>query len=115
MIIMRYLFQVVAWILVVAIAGLSIVPPEYRVVTSFPQPLEHFSIFLLVGLAFCLGYPYRYMAQGVVLVLFAAAVELAQVWIPGRHARLRDFLAALLGIGVGVGLAYVSARLANRR
>ena len=47
---MRFLFHIVAWLLVAAIVGLSIVPPEYRVVTDFPRLLEHFSIFPLVGL-----------------------------------------------------------------
>jgi VanZ family protein len=111
---MRFLFQIMAWLLVAAIVGLSIVPPAYRPVTDLPQPLEHVLIFLFVGLAFCLGYSYRYATQTIALVLFAAGVELLQIWTPGRHARLSDFFAALLGIGIGIGLALATTKLANR-
>ena len=53
--------------------------------------------------------------QSIALVLFAAAVELMQVWVPGRHPRLSDFAAAVLGLGLGTGLAYVSTRMARGR
>ena len=104
-----------AWVLVVGIVGLSIIPPDYRVITDLPRPLEHLSIFLLAGLAFGLGYPDRYPSQTIALVLFAAAVELVQVWVPGRHARLSDFAAGLVGLTLGTGLAYVSTRMARHK
>jgi VanZ family protein len=110
---MKRLSQVLAWVLVFGIVGLSIVPPDYRVITVLPRPFEHLSIFLLTGLAFGLGYPDRYPLQSIALVLFAAAVELMQVWAPGRHARASDFAAAVLGLGLGTGLAYFSTRMAR--
>ena len=112
---MKRLSQVLAWVLVFGIVGLSIVPPDYRIITDLPRPFEHLSIFLLTGLAFGLGYPDRYPMQSIALVLFAAAVELVQVWAPGRHPRLSDFVAAVLGLGLGIGLAYVSTRMARGR
>jgi VanZ family protein len=112
---MKRLSQVLAWVLVFGIVGLSIVPPHYRVITDLPRPFEHLSIFLLAGLAFGLGYPDRYPLQSIALVLFAAAVELVQVWVPGRHPRLSDFAAGVLGLGLGIGLAYVSTRRARGR
>lgn len=112
---MRCSSQVVAWVLVFSIVVLSIVPPDYRVITDLPRPLEHLSIFLITGLAFGLGYPYRYLAQSIALILFAAAVELVQVWIPGRHARLSDLAAGVLGLCVGTSIAYVSTRLLRQR
>ncbi len=54
---MKRLSQVLAWVLVFGIVGLSIVPPDYRVITGLPRLFEHFSIFLLAGVAFGLGYP----------------------------------------------------------
>ena len=112
---MKRLSQVLAWVLVFGIVGLSIVPPDYRIITDLPRPFEHLSIFLLTGLAFGVGYPDRYPMQSIALVLFAAAVELIQVWAPGRHPRLSDFAAAVLGLGLGIGLAYVSTRMARDR
>jgi VanZ family protein len=112
---MKRLSQVLAWALVFGIVGLSIVPPDYRVITDVPRPIEHLSIFLLTGVAFGVGYPDRYPMQSIALVLFAAAVELMQVWVPGRHPRLSDFAAGVLGLGLGIGLAYVSTRMARAR
>ena len=112
---MKRLSQVLAWVLVFGIVGLSIVPPDDRVVTDLPRPFEHLSIFLLTGAAFGLGYPDRYPMQSIALVLFAAAVELVQVWVPGRHPRLSDFAAGVLGLGLGIGLAFISTRIARGR
>jgi len=110
----RHLLQFAAWLLLCGVVGLSIVPPDYRLVTGLPHHLEHFAIFLLVGLLFGLGYPYRYLVQRVGLILFAATVELVQVWVPGRHARFSDLVASVLGLLVGLGLASVWVRLARR-
>ena len=112
---MKRLSRVLAWVLVFGIVALSIVPPDDRVVTDLPRLLEHLSIFLLAGLAFGLGYPDRYPLQTIALVLFAAAVELVQVWVPGRHARLSDFAAGVVGLSLGTGLAYVSTRMARQK
>ena len=67
------------------------------------------SSFCSSGLAFGLGRP-AVPVQLVALLSFTATIELAQLWAPGRHARLSDFIVDALGIGVGIGLAYVVAR-----
>ena len=59
---------------------------------GLPRLVEHFSIFFATGLAFGVGYPQRRLFQFVALLAFAAAIELAQLLVPGRHARLSDFL-----------------------
>jgi VanZ family protein len=96
----RIVFRVGAWLLVLAIIVLSIIPPYYRATTDLPRPVEHFSIFLITGLAFDVAYPCRYVVQIVYLVLFAGIVELIQLEVPGRHARVSDFLASALGLAV---------------
>ena len=50
----------------------------------------------LVGLTIGLGYPSRHSAQSVFL-LCTAAVELAQLWARGRHARTGDFPVNMMG------------------
>ena len=110
--VIQRLFQLLAWVLVVGIVSLSIVPSDYRVVTDLPRPLEHLAVFLLTGLAFVFGYPGRCLFQCVGLSLFAAAIELLQLWVPGRHARLSDFIAGFAGVILGTGLGYLSTKLA---
>lgn len=106
----RRIFLVGAWLLLFVIAAFSVIPPDYRVATDVPHVVEHFAAFLLLGLAFGLGYPRRYLAQSVFLLLFTAAIELAQLWTPGRHARFSDVLVNSLGVTFGIALAYLVAR-----
>ena len=100
--------RVTAWLLLFLIAVFSVISPYYRVVTIVPHTVEHLASFLFVDLAIGLGYPSRHRAQSVFL-LCTAAIELAQLWAPGRRARIGDFLVNLLGLSVGIALAYLAA------
>jgi hypothetical protein len=101
--------RICAWFLTALIVALSLVPSWLRPVTGTPHNVEHFAIFGLTGLAFGIGYRPRIQAA-IGLVIFAGAVELAQLFDPGRHARVSDFivdaLAALAGLAVA---AYAGA------
>ena len=48
--------RVSAWILAVAIAVLSVVPPELRPDTGVPHYFEHFLVYAAMGAAFGIGY-----------------------------------------------------------
>jgi VanZ family protein len=104
----KKILQTTAWLLLLTIAGLSLVSPWYRPMTNIPHALEHFAIFFATGLAFGLGYSSPYLYRLIPLIGFTAAVEIAQLWAPGRHARLSDFLINVLA--VSIGLAWVSAQ-----
>jgi VanZ family protein len=110
---MRKLYQIVAWGLLVAIAVLSFGPPNSRPETGAPHSFEHLALFVPTGLAFALGYSPRYVPQLFGLVAYAAVVELVQIWIPGRHARLSDLIINALGLCIGVGLGILSQRIAH--
>ena len=93
-----------AWLLMAAITALSILPAEFR-----PSFLEHFTVFLLTGMAFCFGYRDRKVVVSVFLLLFAGSLEFAQLWIPGRHSRLSDLLVNIAGALVGIAaIAFMS-------
>src|SRR5262245_58506013 len=70
---------------------LSLGPPSIRPVTGAGHGLEHLLMFLATGVAFALGYPRRYWLLAIALLAFAAAIEIAQIWVPGRHARPERF------------------------
>jgi VanZ family protein len=91
------------------IVVLSVVPPDYRPVTPASHNVEHLVIFFLMGLAFGLGYASRPFLQVLELVAFSAAIELLQLSIPGRHARLSDFLVNAVSVALGIGLAALTA------
>ncbi len=91
-----------AWSLVAIITVLSVVPPLLRPVTGTSQYWEHLAVFALTGLTFGLGYRGKpiYTTSG--LVAFAAVVEIIQLWVPGRHARMSDFVIDALSASIGV-------------
>lgn len=93
--------RIAAWSLAAAIVVLSLVPPFLRPETAVPHELEHFLIFVVTGAAFGLGYNVRLALLATELVSFAGAVEIAQLFVPGRHARLSDFVVDAMSICAG--------------
>ena len=97
--------RVVAWLLLLAIVVLSVVPPSSRPTTSAPHQIEHAAIFLATGISFGMAYLGREWLLSIGAIIFCAAIELVQLYVPGRHARLSDFMVdattAVLGIFMG--------------
>ncbi|TMJ05582.1 MAG: VanZ family protein [Alphaproteobacteria bacterium] len=106
----RRLFQAIGWLCVLAVIALSLVSPALRPVTFLPHSLEHAAIFAVTGLALGLGYPGGLARHAAMLVIFAAAIELAQFYAPGRHPRMIDFVVDALGACAGAALAAVITR-----
>ena len=98
----------VAWLLAAAVTFVTLGPALYRPQSNLGQNGEHTLVFGLVGAAFALAYPrHRPIAAGLAIILLGV-LELLQLAVPGRHARLEDFvvdaLAALAGFAI-TGLA----------
>jgi VanZ family protein len=97
--------RVAAWLLLSAIVVLTLVPPSLRPTTFVPHKIEHAGIFLAVGISFGMGYVGRERLLSIGAIVFCAVIELAQLYVPGRHARLSDFIvdaiAGLIGVFVG--------------
>jgi VanZ family protein len=81
-----------AWILAATIALLTLVPPAARPTTALPHDLEHAAIFAAAGAAFAIAYRSRLFSLIKGAILYAAVLELAQFLVPGRHARIEDFV-----------------------
>jgi len=108
---MQKFFRVAAWLLALAIIVLSVSPASVRPVTGAGQGLEHLSIFIALGMAFGFGYPRRFLRLTLALIVFTLAIEIAQIWVPGRHARLSDFLIDAAASCLGVGLSWLLLKL----
>jgi len=94
--------RVVAWFALAAIIVLSLVPPGARPVTFVPHKIEHAGLFFVDGIAFGIAYGGYEWPLSVGAVVFCAVLELAQLMIPGRHARLSDFFVDAIAICIGV-------------
>ena len=112
---MRRLSQIAASLLVIGISLVSLVPPSLRPVTGTPHNFEHLAIFLLTGIAFAIGYPRRHFRQSIGLVIFSGLIEIMQLWVPGRHARLSDFIVDASAACIGVATSCVTERLVSTR
>src|SRR5215510_7239632 len=109
---MQRIFQAAAWLLAGIIVVLSLSPASVRPTTGAPHDLEHLLIFLATGMAFGFGYPDRFRLPTIIAQpTFAAAIEVTQIWAPGRHARMSDFLVDAVASCLGVGLSFAFVRL----
>jgi len=94
--------RIAAWCLAATIVILSLVPPSLRPETGAPQILEHFTIFAATGFTFGLGFKRRHGLLAIFLVIFSGSIEIAQLFVPGRHARLSDFLIDSVAACIGL-------------
>lgn len=97
--------RIVAWILASAVAFVTLGPPSYRPHSDLGQNGEHALAFVLVGLAFGFAYGRNRRATAVISILLIGLLEILQLWMPGRHARLGDFIVDALAACVGLLLA----------
>jgi VanZ family protein len=106
--------RIAAWSLATAIVILSLVPPTLRPETSAPHSVEHFLIYVATGFGFGLGYKRRHDLLAIFLVTFCGSIEVAQLFVPGRHARFSDFIidavAACIGLVMSSLLSLARAR-----
>jgi len=84
--------RAIAWLSAAAVLLLSLFPPRYRMVTGAPRDLEHFAAFALVGMMLSLAYPEKRLKVVAFGIVAVAAIEFMQLFVPGRHAYLCDFL-----------------------
>jgi VanZ family protein len=102
-------FRFAGWIGILIIAVLSLVPGAERPHTGAPSQIEHYAAYLLVGFVLALGYVQNrsVVSIGLLLVLYAGLLEFAQLFIPGRSARVIDILVSAMGAWTGIVLAFV--------
>jgi VanZ family protein len=106
----RKLYPVVAWAALTAIVVLTVVPANLRPTTEAPHDIEHAAAFLITGLLFGSAYARRERILSIGAVVFCAAIEILQLYVPGRHARWIDFVVDAVAAVSGVFLAALASR-----
>ena len=105
---MTIILRLIAWGFAAAIAFATLGPAEQRPHLNLGQNGEHALAFLLLGLAFGLAHARNRSLTAAFVIAYCGLVEILQLWAPGRHARLQDFvvdaLAASLGLAVAAAL-----------
>jgi len=112
---MTTILRFIAWCLAAAVTFATLGPPSYRPHANITHDGEHAFAFVLVGIAFALAYPtQRWRAPGISVVLIGL-LELLQRFVPGRHARLEDFVVDALAACAGFALVAASDWLMRSR
>jgi VanZ family protein len=108
------ILKLAAWALAAAVTFATLGPPGLRPHAPLGHDGEHAFAFVLVGIAFGLAYAQRRTFVATVSVVMIGVLEILQIWVPGRHARVVDFvvdaLAACLGLTIAAGLEWIRAR-----
>jgi hypothetical protein len=107
--------RILAWLLLVGLAFVTVAPIEFRPVTPLPTQLERALALALVGFVFALAYPRRILL--VVLLLFASTTlfEALQLVEPSRHGRFLDLAVKLAGCGLGLACGSALALWSGRK
>jgi VanZ family protein len=111
---MTLLLRIIAWLLTAAVVFATLGPARLRPHSELGQDGEHALAFVLVGLAFGLAYPRRRLLTAGTAVILIGVLELLQLWMPGRHARLEDFVVDALAACMGIAVAAVLDWLVRR-
>ena len=116
---MNFILRTIAWTLAAAVAFATLGPPAFRPHSNLGQNGEHAFAFVLVGLAFGLAYSRNRWVTAAISLVTIGLLELLQLWMPARHARLSDFvvdaLAACAGFVLAAGLDRAIKRVRRPR
>jgi VanZ family protein len=111
---MTIILKLLAWLLAVAVTFATLGSPRFRPHSDLGQNGEHALAFVLVGLAFGLAYPRNRLLTAAIAVVMIGILEILQLWVPGRHARLEDFvvdaLTACAGLAITATLDWIMQR-----
>jgi hypothetical protein len=100
-----------AWTGLIAIIVFTVVPASIRPVTGLGSNFEHLLIFFAVFGAFNIGYELSAARLMLFALLFCGGIELIQIPLPTRHARLSDFVIDFVTSSLAIGITSIIKRL----
>jgi VanZ family protein len=114
---MKIVLRCVAFVVILAICVLTLLPGDSRPqLSSLPGQIEQATAYLGAAAVLSVAFSDGIAPSRIILLLtvYGAVLELCQLWVPGRHARLldigADFLGALIGVLIVGMLRWVVTR-----
>jgi hypothetical protein len=108
------MLKIIACLVVLGLIIVSVVPAAERPETGLQHDLEHFLAFGCAGLIVALAYPHRLLLMATAAVAYTLALEIIQIPLATRHARVEDFAVDALGACAAIFLVYL-ARVSLRK
>ena len=106
--------RLAAWLLLAAVAFVTLAPIGWRPETGLSANIERFAAFALIGLAFGLAYPRRLWLVALTVLGAAMSFEVMQFLVQSRHPGLRDVVAKLAGGASGILVGWVISIVRRR-
>lgn len=99
------LFKAAVWFSLLGLAVLTLIPADERPVSGFQHDLEHLIAFGPAGFLLGLAYAgrFRWLYPGA--LAFALVLELSQIPLPSRHARVSDLIVDAVAACLGLAAA----------
>ena len=105
----RLFVRSAAWLSILIVLLVTLVPIGWRPTTGLSPNIERFCVMAAVGALFAAAYPRRFWLVVLTLSLTAAMVEPLQFMAAGRHPSFRDVEFKSLGAAIGAVFGYVVA------
>ena len=93
--------RLAAWLCLIAIAVVTIVPIGLRPTTQYSAHSERFCVLAVTGCLFALAYPGRFWTIVFALACAVVLLESLQFLVPSRHPGFRDVLVKSAGTSTG--------------
>ena len=107
----RLAVRITAWLSILIVLVVTVVPIGFRPTTGLSPNIERFCVMAAVGALFAAAYPGRFWLIVLALSLAAAMFEPLQFIAAGRHPSLHDVEVKALGAALGAVIGYAMARV----
>lgn len=108
------LLPLLAWLLLAAVAFVTLSPIGLRPNSGFSPNIERFVTFGAIGFMFALAYPRHLLLIVAVVACAAIGLEVLQLLSPSRHGRVFDLAVKLFGGGLGIVAGIIARRVWQR-
>lgn len=100
-VILLFALRLAGWVALTTLIVFTVAPASFRPESHLPNELEHFGSFFVASVLNSLGYPRRLAVSVIVAITFTGGIEVLQIPLPSRHARLIDFTVDALAACAG--------------